>query len=33
MSMKIEKTENTNELKLTFNISAEVFDAGMKKVY
>lgn len=33
MSIKIEKTENTNELKLTFNISAEVFDEGMKKVY
>ena len=33
MSMKIENTENANELKLTFNISAEVFDEGMKKVY
>ena len=33
MSMKVEKTENTNELKLTFNIPAEVFDEGMKKVY
>ena len=33
MSMKIENTENTNELKLTFNIPAEVFDEGMKKVY
>ena len=33
MSMKVEKTENTNELKLTFNVPAEVFDAGMKKVY
>ena len=33
MSMKVEKTENTNELKLTFNVPAETFDAGMKKVY
>lgn len=33
MSIKVEKTENTNELKLTFNVPAEVFDAGMKKVY
>jgi trigger factor len=31
--MKVEKTENTNELKLTFNIPAEVFDEGRKKVY
>ena len=33
MSIKVEKTENTNELKLTFNVPAETFDAGMKKVY
>ena len=33
MSMKVEKTDNTNELKLTFNVPAETFDAGMKKVY
>lgn len=33
MSIKVEKTENTNELKLTFNIPAEKFDEGMKKVY
>ena len=33
MSIKVEKTENTNELKLTFNVPAEVFDEGMKKVY
>ena len=33
MSMKVEKTENTNELKLKFNVPAETFDAGMKKVY
>ncbi len=33
MSIKVEKTENTNELKLTFNIAAELFDDGMKKVY
>ena len=33
MSMKVEKTENTNELKLTFTVPAEKFDEGMKKVY
>ena len=33
MSIKVEKTENANELKLTFNVPAEVFDEGMKKVY
>ena len=33
MSMKVEKTDNTNELKLTFTIPAEKFDEGMKKVY
>lgn len=33
MSIKVEKTENTNELKLTFNVPAEQFDEGMKKVY
>ena len=33
MSIKVEKTENTNELKLTFNVQAETFDEGMKKVY
>ena len=33
MSMKVEKTENTHELKLTFNVPAETFDEGMKKVY
>lgn len=33
MSIKVEKTENKNELKLTFNVPAEVFDEGMKKVY
>ena len=33
MSIKVEKTENTNELKLTFTIPAEKFDEGMKKVY
>ena len=31
--MKVEKTDNTNELKLTFTIPAEKFDEGMKKVY
>ena len=33
MSIKLEKTDNTNELKLTFTIPAEKFDEGMKKVY
>ncbi len=33
MSIKVEKTENANELKLTFNVPAEQFDEGMKKVY
>ena len=33
MSIKVENTENTNELKLTFNVPAETFDEGMKKVY
>lgn len=33
MSMKVENTDNTNELKLTFNVPAETFDEGMKKVY
>ena len=33
MSVKIEKTENNNELKLEFTIEAQKFDEGMKKVY
>ena len=33
MSIKIEKTENNNELKLEFTIEAKKFDVGMKKVY
>ncbi len=33
MSIKIEKTENKNELKLEFKIEAKKFDEGMKKVY
>ena len=33
MSIKVEKTNNTNEIKLTFNVPAEIFDEGMKKVY
>ena len=33
MSMKFEKTENKNELKLEFTIEAEKFDEAMKKVY
>ena len=33
MSIKIEKTENNNEVKLEFTIEAKKFDEGMKKVY
>lgn len=33
MSMKFEKTENANELKLEFTIEAKKFDEAMKKVY
>ena len=33
MSIKIEKTENNNELKLEFRVEAQKFDEGMKKVY
>ena len=33
MGIKVEKTENKNEVKLTFNIEAEKFEEAMKKVY
>lgn len=33
MSIKVEKTDKTNELKLTFTVEAKIFDEGMKKVY
>lgn len=33
MSIKIEKTENANELKLEITIEASKFDEGIKKVY
>ena len=33
MSIKVEKTENKNEVKLEFTIEAEKFEQGMKKVY
>ena len=33
MSVKVEKTENTNEVKLSFATEAEKFDEAMKKVY
>lgn len=33
MSIKVEKTDKTNELKLTFTVEAEKFEEGMKKVY
>ena len=32
-TVKVEKTENTNEVKLSFEIEAEKFDEAMKKVY
>ena len=33
MSIKIEKTENQNELKLEFKIDAKIFDEGIQTVY
>lgn len=33
MSIKVEKTDKTNELKLTFTVEAKKFEEGMKKVY
>ena len=33
MSIKVEKTENTNEVKLEFAIEAKLFEDAMKKVY
>ena len=33
MSIKVEKTENKNEVKLEFTIEAEKFEPGMKTVY
>ena len=33
MSVKVEKTEKKNEVKLSFEIEAEKFDEAMKKVY
>lgn len=33
MSVKVEKTENKNEVKLSFEIEAEKFEDAMKKVY
>ncbi len=33
MSIKIEKTKNANELKLSFEVEAEKFDEAIKKVY
>lgn len=33
MSVKVEKTENKNELKLEFTIEAKVFDEAIKKVF
>lgn len=33
MSVKVEKTDNKNELKLEFTIDASIFEDGIKKVY
>ena len=33
MSVKVEKTENKNELKLEFTVAAKIFDEGIKKVF
>ena len=33
MSVKVENTENKNEVKLSFTIEAEKFDEAMKRVY
>ena len=33
MSVKVEKTENKNELKLEFTIEAKIFEEGIKKVF
>ena len=33
MNVKVENTENKNEVKLTFNVEAEKFEEAMKKVY
>jgi len=33
MSIKVEKTENKNELKLEFTVEAKIFDEGIKKVF
>lgn len=33
MSVKVEKTENKNELKLEFTVEAKVFDEGIKTVF
>jgi len=33
MSVKVEKTENKNELKLEFTVEAKIFEEGMKTVY
>ncbi len=33
MSVKVENTENKNEVKLSFTVEAEKFDEAMKRVY
>ena len=33
MSVKVEKTDNKNEIKMEFTVEAKVFEDGMKKVF
>ena len=33
MDVKVEKTENKNEVKLSFTVEAEKFEEAMKKVF
>ena len=33
MSVKVEKTENKNEVKLEFTVEAKIFDEGIKTVF
>ena len=33
MSVKLEKTENKNEVKLNFTVEAKVFEDAMKKIF
>ena len=33
MSVKVEKTDNKNEVKLEFTVDSKIFEEGMKTVY